>query len=65
MAKLLIIAGLAILSFAPMDDYIAQVDQSVPNLLLHLSDKASINWTKAGSTVATILCGSHEGATAD
>jgi uncharacterized protein YecT (DUF1311 family) len=30
-----------------------------------LSDRASINCTKAGSTVAKILCGSHEGAAAD
>jgi hypothetical protein len=53
MRKSLIIAGLASLSFAALDNSsIAQVGATIP-----LSDKASIDCIKAGSTVAKILCG--------
>ena len=65
MRKQLIIASLAILSFATAEASAAQVDSLVSNLPPTLSDKASIDCTKAGSAVAKILCGSHEGATAD
>jgi uncharacterized protein len=65
MAKFLTIARLIILSFATVDTAIAQVGPSVPSSPPTLSDKASIDCTKAGSAVARILCGSREGAMAD
>jgi hypothetical protein len=65
MAKLLIFASFAILSFATAEAPAAQIDPSVPNSLPALSDKASIDCSKTGSAVAKILCGSPEGATAD
>jgi TPR repeat protein/peptidoglycan hydrolase-like protein with peptidoglycan-binding domain/uncharacterized protein YecT (DUF1311 family) len=64
-AKLLIFSSFAILSFATAVASAARVDPSVPNPSPTLSDKASFDCAKAGSTVAKILCGSHEGATAD
>jgi uncharacterized protein YecT (DUF1311 family) len=65
MAKLPIIAGLAILSFASVTTSLAEVDPYFSNLPPTLSESASIDCTKAGSTVAKILCGSREGAKAD
>src|ERR1019366_4327917 len=53
-------ASFVILSCAALNSSSAQVGEPIP-----LSDKASIDCTKAGSAVAKILCGSHEGATAD
>jgi hypothetical protein len=71
MPKLLLVAGLAILSFVKVDCSIAgdaadpPSKPTVSNAPPSLSDKASIDCTKAGSTVAKILCGSREGAMAD
>jgi hypothetical protein len=64
MVKLLIAAGAAIIFFAAADTSIAQVDPAFPRAPA-LSDRPSIDCTRAGSTVARILCGSHDGATAD
>ena len=65
MAKLPIIAGLAILSFVSVTNSLAEVDPYFSNLPPTLSESASIDCTKAGSAVAKILCGSREGAKAD
>src|ERR1700730_37891 len=65
MMKLLFIAGLAIFSFASMETSIAQFDPYFSNFPPTLSDKASIDCTRAGSAVARILCGSRDGAMAD
>jgi hypothetical protein len=52
------IVGAAIVYQAPSK---AQPASGVPTL----SDRASFDCTKGGSMVANILCGSHEGASAD
>ena len=63
--KLLFVAGLAIFSFASKETSIAQVDPYFSKFPPTLSDKASIDCTRAGSAVARILCGSRDGAMAD
>jgi peptidoglycan hydrolase-like protein with peptidoglycan-binding domain/uncharacterized protein YecT (DUF1311 family) len=69
MLKLLLVAGLAILSSAKVDCSNAGDAVGSPSTAANsppsLSDKASIDCTKAGSTVAKILCGSRDGAKAD
>jgi uncharacterized protein len=71
MLRLLIVVGLFILSFANVDSTIAGAAPDPPSKPTgptsapRLSDRASLDCTKVGSTVAKILCGSREGAMAD